>query len=97
MFIKIKVKYLLFILFIVGCATGSDLLRLQDRTLLLDPRSADLIYPYMGKVCKHPERKLFKGCRNKRLIERFPLSDPVVRQKLIAAGFSCKSDMRFKY
>lgn len=95
--IRIKVKHLLLVVFLVGCATGSTPLRLQDRTLLLDPKSADLIYPYMGRVCKYPDRRVFKGCKTERIVERYSLSDPLVRSKLIAAGFECRSKMRFNY
>ena len=83
---------------VLGCtALSVGPLRLQDRTLIIDPKSASLIYPYTGEECKHPERRMFRGCKDIRKIIKYDLTDQVVRQNLIHAKFECQSPMRFKY
>lgn len=83
---------------IVGCTVVAlGPLRLQDRTLLIDPESAALIYPYTGEECKHPNRRIFRGCRPARKVIKYDLTDEKVRSNLIHAKFECQSLMRFKY
>ena len=91
----------MFLMFLVGCATGvSGLLRLQDRELLIHPDKPGLAYPH--KITKCERRyflgvKLGKKCKSSHKIDFYNLNDKATRDKLINAGFSCKSKMRFKY
>ncbi len=92
-------KYFLMLLFFfLGCAIARIPLRLQDRTLLIDPLDVGmLIYPLTLEDCKYPSRRFFRFCKNRRKVIQYDLKDPVVRDKLINAGFRCQSPMRFKY
>ncbi len=84
-------------LFLTACAAATTPLRLQDRTLLIDPEGPYLIYPYLGEECKYPNRRIFKRCKDKRVVLKYDLTDESVREKLIAAGFQCSSKLKFQY
>lgn len=96
---KILIIGILF--FIIGCATGiTGLLRFQDRELLIHPDKPGLGYPYQIEECKSRKpllRWLGKKCKTVQVIDFYDLNDKKIREKLINAGFSCKSKMRFKY
>lgn len=90
------------LLFCLGCATGvTGLLRLQDRELLIHPDKPGLGYPYKKEVCTKNKgiKKIFKKykCKNVQMIDFYDFNDKATRDKLRAAGFTCKSKMRFKY
>ena len=94
--------FLIFILvFIIGCATGATgLLRLQDRELLIHPDKPGLAYPHKAVNCyerSKPWRWLGKKCITEHEIDFYDLNDKATREKLVHAGFTCKSIMRFKY
>ena len=93
---NILIILLMFILFLLGCATvESGLLRFQDRELLIHPDKSGLGYPYTIKKCK---RKFFiKTCKTVKKVDFYDLNKKEVRQKLINAGFRCTSKLRFKY
>ena len=84
-------------MFPIACTSFDAPLRLQDRTLLIDEKSASLIYPHKIEVCKHPERKFLRRCKDKRIIKRYDLNNEITRRELIAAGFKCESKMKFQY
>lgn len=87
-----------FLLAFVSCASaGSSLLRLEDRTLLIDPDGRGLIYPYNYYKCKYPNRPIFKKCKLVRSTKIYDLGNETTRQKLIGMGFECFSPMRFRY
>ena len=92
---------ILTLLFLLGCATGvSGLLRFQDRELLVHPDKSGLGYPHYITVCKERRgvgRIFGKKCSKKHVIDFYDMNDKSVRQRLIDAGFTCKSKMRFKY
>jgi len=94
-------KILIFILFAVifftlGCASVlSGMLRFQDRELLIHPDKNGLAYPYRVTTCKR--KFIFKKCKTVQKIDFYDLSKKKTRDKLINAGFTCKSKMRFKY
>lgn len=83
--------------FMSACSVIPAMLRLQDRRLLIDRKSASLIYPTYVTKCKFPKRKFFRGCYKKRVIVKYDLSDLETRMMLINAKFQCESPMRFKY
>jgi hypothetical protein len=89
------------LVFLLGCAAGvSGMLRLQDRELLIHPDKPGLAYPHNYTECvnrRKPWRWLGKKCFKKHKIDFYDLNDSSVREKLIDAGFSCTSAMRFKY
>ena len=99
------IRYMLFtfiIIFVVsGCSTMvGSLLRFQDRELIVHPDKSGLAYPHNKKVCKPriiAGIRLGKKCKMKHVIDFYDLNKKEVREKLINAGFSCKSKMRFKY
>ena len=96
--LNMKIPTIVILSLLISCGIFSVTpLRLQDRTLLIDPRSASLIYPYMGEECKHPDRRIFRGCDPVRKIIKYDLSDEGVRRELIGAKFECQSPIRFKY
>jgi len=97
MAIEITKTRLLWILLLSSCATATIPLRLQDRTLLIDPEGPNLIYPYMGKECRNPHRRIFKGCKKKRKVIKYDLTDERVRSELSAAGFQCVSKLKYQY
>jgi hypothetical protein len=84
------------VVFLFSCALGVTELRLVDRTLLLDPKSPDLIYPHTIKKCKFVGG-ILKLCKSEREVKHYDLSDAKVRKELIDSGFSCQSKLRFKY
>lgn len=88
-------------LIVFGCSSiVSGLLRLQDRELLIHPDKPGLAYPHMKKECKErkkPWRWLGKKCEMVHAIDFYDFNLKDDRDKLINAGFSCKSSMRFKY
>lgn len=97
MTITITKTRLFWLLFLASCATATTPLRLQDRTLLIDPNGPNLIYPYMGEECKNPTRRIFRGCKDKRIIIKYDLTDKITRDKLNAAGFQCSSKLKYSY
>lgn len=92
---------LILIVFLAGCATGiGGMLRLQDRELLVHPDKPGLAYPHKATVCKSRRwamRWLGKKCYKEQRIDFYDLNKKETREKLINAGFTCKSAMRFKY
>lgn len=96
-----KLAILMAIVFMVGCATGiTGLMRFQDRELLIHPDKPGLAYPHNKEVCKersNPFKFLGKKCETKHVVDFYDMNDKAIRDKLRAAGFSCKSAMRFKY
>lgn len=95
--IKTKLSFISVLVIMLWSCSLSGPLRLQDRTLLIDPLSASLIYPYNGEECKYPKRRLFKRCKDKRIIIKYDLNDENVRKMLNAAGFQCVGPNRFTY
>ena len=94
-------KIIFLIIFLAGCATGaSGLLRLQDRELLIHPDKPGLGYPHNVTICKK-RKKIFrwmgKKCKEVHRVDFYDFNNKKVRDKLISAGFTCKSPMRFKY
>lgn len=91
----------LMIIFLAGCATGiGGMLRLQDRELLIHPDKPALAYPHKATECvsrRKPWRWLGKKCKKVQKIDVYDFNDKATREKLINAGFTCKSAMRFKY
>ena len=89
------------LIFLVGCATGiGGMLRFQDRELLVHPDRPGLAYPHKATICKNRPwalRFLGKKCYGEQRIDFYDLNDKEVRDKLINAGFTCKSKMRFQY
>ena len=87
--------------FVLGCATGiTGMLRFQDRELLIHPDKSGLAYPHRKEVCtkrKKPWRWLGKKCKTISTVDFYDMNKKEVREKLINAGFTCKSKMRFKY
>ena len=99
--INLFLKVLLIYCCVVGCTTlVGSLLRLQDRELLIHPDKSGLAYPFKEEVCTD---RMFAGmkwgekCEDVQKIDFYDLNKKEVRNKLINAGFSCKSKMRFKY
>lgn len=90
-----KVSWIFFLF--ISCAVIGTPLRLQDRTLLIDPKGPNLVYPHTIEECKYPHRKLFRLCRDKRVLVQYDLTNKVQRDILISAGFECVSKARFKY
>lgn len=82
---------------IISCATSLTVMRFQDRTLLFDPNSPSLIYPYTGEKCKHPERRIFRGCKKVRVVKRYDLRDSKTRARLINSAFTCTSKLKYRY
>lgn len=76
---------------------SKQLLKLQDRTLLIDPKGRGLIYPYNEYVCLHPNRWINKKCKWKRREIIYNLNDEKTRDMLIHAGFQCSSKNQFNY
>lgn len=95
-------QFILFaIVLIIGCTTGSTaLLRLQDRELLIHPDKAALAFPHKVSICKKRPwalRWLGKKCHKEQEMTIYDMTLKSDREKLINAGFTCKSAMRFKY
>lgn len=91
---------IIMIAFLAGCASTAGLLRFQDRELLIHPDKPGLAYPHKYTECvsrKWPWRFLGKKCFKKHKIDFYDLNEKETRNKLINAGFTCKSQMRFKY
>jgi hypothetical protein len=95
--IKLKLRNIIFLSLVFGCATADTPLRLADRTLLIDPLGPSLIYPYNGKKCKYPNRRFFKRCKNHRYVIKYDLTEKKTRDLLIASKFQCRSGLRFNY
>lgn len=99
---KIKSIIILSVMFLTGCATGiAGLLRLQDRELLIHPDQPGLAYPHNVTVCV-PRTGIGRilgreKCHKEHKIDFYDLNLKDERMKLINAGFTCKSAMRFKY
>jgi hypothetical protein len=89
------------LLFTLGCATGAaGLMRLQDRELLIHPDKPGLAYPHKVEECEYKSSRfkwLGKKCKDVQKMDFYDFNDKAVRDKLQAAGFTCKSKMRFKY
>lgn len=85
------------LVFLAFSCASAEPLREQDRTLLVDPESPSLIYPYIGETCKHPERRFLRGCSPVRVILKYDFNQKADRDKLINMGFTCQSTARFKY
>ena len=89
------------VIFLAGCATGiGGMLRLQDRELLIHPDKPGLAYPHKATECferRKPWRWLGKKCKKVQRVDFYDLNKKEEREKLINAGFTCKSAMRFKY
>lgn len=94
-----RLSKLFLLLVISSCASiaSPKIPRLQDRTLLISREGAYLEYPYFKTVCKFPNRPIFKGCSQVRVVEKFDLNDVKVREQLINMGFVLQSKMRFVY
>lgn len=92
-----KLNKLMVLLLISSCASVANTSppRLQDRTLLISKEGAYLEYPYFKTVCKFPHRPIFKDCNQVRVVEKFDLADPAIREKLINMGFVLQSKQRF--
>jgi len=94
-------KITLFALIMTSCASSAKdsypLPRLEDRTLHISADGPYLIYPHRRVVCKHPERRVFRGCKTIHLVEKYDLTDAKVRKLLIGKGFHARSRYRFKY
>lgn len=91
-------KSLLIFILCFSCATVGYQLRLQDKTLLIDPRFAGyLVYPTYEIKCKYPERRFFKDCSKVPVVEKFDLMDKDTLNTLSGANFECRSTSRFKY
>lgn len=96
-------KYFLLclIVFVMGCATGvTSLLRLQDRELLIHPDKIGLAYPHKVKECVYKSSRfkwLGTKCKMVQKMDFYDFTDKATRDKLINAGFTCKSNARFKY
>ena len=85
----------------IGCAIGNGLLRFQDRELLVHPDKPGLAYPHNYQECvdRRGVLRVFgkKKCKTKHKIDFYDFTDKPTRMKIINAGFTCKSKMRFKY
>lgn len=94
------IAYIL-ISFFLGCSIGAtSMLRFQDRELLIHPDKPGLAYPHKANTCRE-RGKMWKWlgpkCNKQMRVDFYDLNSPIIRQKLIDAGFTCKSKMRFKY
>jgi len=90
---KIVIKLSLIIIVLNSCsslAVGPP--RLEDRTLLLNPDKAELIYPYFKTECRY-----IVICKKTRIVERYDLTNKEVRKELIDKGFVFTSKQRWKY
>lgn len=89
-------KYTILILFLsCGMLASKELLKLSDRTLLIDPHGRGLIYPYNEYECKFPKRVFNKKCSWVRKEIIYDLKDENVIRELSAAEFVCKSKHHF--
>jgi hypothetical protein len=85
------------LLLISNCAGALPLLRIEDRTLLIGEDGPFLVYPYNKIVCKHPDRLLFKQCKEVHEIIKFDLSEKETRDDLRNLGFKCNTISKYKY
>jgi len=82
----------------ISCTTIGYNLRLQDKTLLLDPKfPGKLVYPTYKEECKHPNRRIFRGCKRVHVVEEYDLNDMETLNLLSGANFQCQSTSRFEY
>ena len=77
-------------------SSPTSLLRLKDRTLLINPDAAELIYPYFEKVCTRRLR-IFNHCDQVRKVIVYDLTNKDVRKELIDNGFVVRTSERFEY
>lgn len=62
---------------------------LSERTLIFDPTpgSTKVLYPYVKEVCAHPDRKIFRGCKNEKVVLSWDLANQEQKMELIKHGF----------
>lgn len=85
-------KKLLFIFLIAACASMPDVIipDLPLRTLKIDPDNAGLKYQYV--ICL---KKFLGRCTKSEIhIDRYDLTDPAMRRKLIDMGFTVTIEPR---
>ena len=97
-----KINILLLLLLALSCANAiTGMLRFQDRELLIHPDEPGLGYPHKKEECEDRTGlgRIFgsKKCKMVNTVDVYDLNDKTVRMRLIDAGFSCTSKMRFKY
>jgi len=90
---------LLFLFLFLSCSllASKELLKLSDRTLLIDSHGRGLIYPYNKYVCERPDRWFNKKCKWVRMEEIYNLEDEKIRNKLINLEFQCSSKHKYNY
>lgn len=88
-------------LLVVSCASvGTNLVRLQDRELLIHPDKPVLAFPYKKLNCFNRPwalRWMGKKCYSEKDIIEYDMNKKSDREKLINSAFTCTSKMRFKY